>query len=237
DSRGALWLALDNGISRVELSSPLTKFTLQSGIGTGVLTMRRFDGNIYLGTTNGLLKYDSAKKFFNPVPGIPQNQIFTILRDGDELLVAGDGLFAIKDKKVTTIRPSVSGDLTLSGLYIPRKNRDLLIGGGPFGAVVFTRKNGNQPGTEPTPWHFGGNIPGVTEQIWSFSENSSGKIWAGSANGIVYRITPVIDNTGNLDKAKTLVETFSAKQGLKDAVGTVTTIKGKSYFNADTLLY
>jgi len=237
DSRGALWLALDNGISRVEISSPLTKFTLQSGIGTGVLTMRRFDGNIYLGTTNGLLKYDSAKKFFNPVPGIPQNQIFTILRDGDELLVAGDGLFAIKDKKVTTIRPSVSGDLTLSGLYIPRKNRDLLIGGGPFGAVVFTRKNGNQPGTEPTPWHFGGNIPGVTEQIWSFSENSSGKIWAGSANGIVYRITPVIDNAGNLDKAKTLVETFSAKQGLKDAVGTVTTIKGKSYFNADTLLY
>ncbi len=237
DSRGALWLALDNGISRVEISSPLTKFALQSGIGTGVLTMRRFKGTIYLGTTNGLLQFDSTKKFFDPVPGIPQNQIFSLLPDGNELLVAGDGLFAIKDKKANIIRPSVSGDLTLSGLYIPRKNRDLLFGGGPFGTVVFTRKNGDQPGKEPTPWHFAGYVPGVTEQIWSFSENSSGKIWAGSANGIVYRITAAIDEAGNLDKTKTVVETFSAKQGLKDAVGTVITIKGKSYFNADTILY
>jgi hypothetical protein len=31
DKKGSLWLALDNGISRVEIASPLTKFGLQSG--------------------------------------------------------------------------------------------------------------------------------------------------------------------------------------------------------------
>ena len=237
DSRGTLWLALDNGISRVETASPLTKFGLQSGINTGVLCMRRFEGTIYIGTTNGLLQFDVTRKKFEPVPGIPENQIFSLLPDGNELLVTGDGLFAIKNKKVITIRPSVSGDLSLTSLHISDKNPDLLFGGGTFGVVVFTREKRSGVAKESSPWRFAGYVPGIPEQIWTFSENSEGKIWAGSANGVVYRLTPVIDENGNLDKKKTIVETFGAAQGLIDAVGTVASIKGNSYFVADSFLY
>ena len=237
DTKGGLWLGLDNGISRVEISSPLTKFTLQSGISTGVLSIKRFDGILYAGTTNGLLQYDSTKQFFKPVPGIPQNQIFTLLPDGKELLVPGDGLFAIRNNKTITIRPSVSGDLTLSSLYIPKKNPDILFGAGQFGMAVFTRKTLDSNNKRYSDWHFAGNVPGISGQIWTISEKSDGKIWGGTTDGIVYLLTSVLDENGNLDKKKTTVQIFGAAQGLKNAFGTVVSIKGTNYFPADTFLY
>ena len=238
DKKGTLWLALDNGISRVETASPLTQFTLQSGINTGVLSMQRIDGSLYIGTTNGLLRYDSSKQFFEPVPGIPQNQIFSLLRDGNELLVPGDGLFAIKDKRTFTIRPSVSADLSLTALYISHKNPDILLGGGQFGIAIFTgQNNGTNSDKGSATWHFAGNVPGISEQIWAFSENKDGKIWAGSANGIVYRLTLVFDENRNPDPKKTVVEQFGVAQGLKNGVGTVFSIKGTSFFPADSTLY
>jgi K+-sensing histidine kinase KdpD/CheY-like chemotaxis protein/ligand-binding sensor domain-containing protein len=234
DKKGTLWLALDNGISRVETASPLTQFTLQSGINTGVLSMQRIAGSLYIGTTNGLLRFDSSKKYFEPVPGIPQNQIFSLLSDGNELLVPGDGLFGIRDKKTFTIRPSVSADLSLTALYISKKFPDILIGGGQFGIAVFSRKSEID---KKSSWQFAGNVPGISEQVWAFSENKDGTIWAGSANGIVYRLTLAFDEKGNPDPKKTIVEPYGAAQGLKNGVGTVYLIKGTSFFPADSTLY
>ena len=231
DKKGMLWLALDNGLSRVETASPLTQFTLQSGINTGVLSMQRFNGNLYLGTTNGLLVYDSIRHYFEPVPGIPQNQIFSLTTDGNELLVPGDGLFSVKNKKAYTIRPSVSADLTLSAIYIYKKNPNILLGGGPFGIAIFYRTN------ESSPWIFGGNIPGVAEQIWSFSENKDGTLWAGSANSVVYRLAFVIDQHGIPNTKKTIVETIRPDESINDLTGIVININGKSYFTADSVLY
>src|SRR5258705_463146 len=170
--KGTLCLTLVNGISRVETASPFTKFGLQAGINTGVLFLRRFEGDIYVGTSNGLLKLDQKTGIFSPVPAIPLNQIFTVLPDGKELLVPGDGLFKIKDNKSYTIKESVSADLTLSALYISKKYPDILIGGGTFGIAIFSRSKGE--------WVFTGYVPGVSDQIWSFSENPDGSIWARS---------------------------------------------------------
>src|SRR5204863_5298318 len=156
DKKGTLWLALDNGISRVETASPLTQFNLQSGITTAVSTATRFDGDIYVGTTNGLLRFDQNRQYFELVSGIAQNQIFGLVADGNELLVAGDGLFGVKNKKAFTIRKSVSGDLTLSALCISKKDPNLLLCGGTSGVAVFKRKN------QSGDWEYKGYIPGIT---------------------------------------------------------------------------
>jgi len=237
DTKESLWMGLDNGISRVEISSPLTKFTLQSGINTAVQAIKRFNGSIYIGTTNGLLGYDSGKHLFEPVPGIPKNQIFNLLIDGNELLVPGDGLFAIKDGKATTIRASVSGDLSLSQLYIPDKNKCILFAGGPFGMAVFTRKCEDSAGEKTSDWHFAGNVPGIVGQVISISENKDGKIWVGTVNGLVYQLTTVLDENGNIDKKKTFIEKYGPSQGLKDASGAILGVNGTSYFVADSFLY
>jgi K+-sensing histidine kinase KdpD/CheY-like chemotaxis protein/ligand-binding sensor domain-containing protein len=229
DKKGTLWLTLDNGISRVETASPLTKFGLQAGINTGVLFLKRFENDIYIGTSNGLLKLDQNAGIFKPVPGIPLNQIFTALPDGKELLVPGDGLFKIKDNKTYTIKESVSADLTLSALYISKKYPDVLIGGGTFGIAIFTRSNGN--------WLFTGYVPGVSDQIWSFSENPDGSIWAGTQSGFVYLVNLAFDTKGSVDLQKTKFERFGPESGFRSGLGQVYFIKGKNYFIGDSTLY
>jgi K+-sensing histidine kinase KdpD/CheY-like chemotaxis protein/ligand-binding sensor domain-containing protein len=229
DKKGTLWLTLDNGISRVETASPFTKFGLQSGINTGVLFLRRYEGDIYIGTSNGLLKLDQKSAVFKPVPGIILNQIFTALPDADGLLVPGDGLFKIKNNKTYTIKESVSADLTLSALYISKKYPDILIGGGTFGIAIFTRSKGD--------WVFTGYIPGVSDQIWSFSENADGTIWAGTQSGIVYLVNLAFDTKGGVDLQKTKFERFGPESGFRNGLGQVYFIKGKNYFIGDSTLY
>jgi ligand-binding sensor domain-containing protein len=183
DKKGALWLALDNGISRIGINSPLSQFNAQSGISAGVLTIKRFEGDLYIGTTSGLLVYDSIRQVFNPVPGIPQNQIFALSIDGDKLLVGCDGLFGIKNKKAFAIHRSVSGDFTLASLHISKKYPDLLLAGGTFGLAIFDRKKSTNVPVQNNPWNFKGLTPGITERIVVFSEDKDGTIWAGSSNG------------------------------------------------------
>jgi K+-sensing histidine kinase KdpD/CheY-like chemotaxis protein len=236
DSHGILWLALDNGISRVDINSPVTQFTLQSGINTGVLNLIRFQGSIYIGTTNGLLVYDTVKRYFEPVRDIAQNQVFNLISDGRELLVAGDGLFGVRNKKAFTIRPSVSGDLTISGLYISNKRPDLLFAGGTFGIALF-KKNDKQSGEGHNPWNFEGYIPGISEQVWTFGEDEEGKIWAGTQNSVIYRLTVSFDEKNDIDVKKAKVETFGPAQGINFLTGPVYYVNHTSWFFSDSALY
>ncbi|MBS1632237.1 MAG: hypothetical protein JST10_06650, partial [Bacteroidetes bacterium] len=231
DKRGTLWLAMDNGISRVNITSPLTQFNLQSGISTSVLSVARFEGDLYAGTTNGLLHFDNETKRFELVQGIPQNQVFNLISDGNELLVSGDGLFAVKNKKAFTLRPSVSGDLTFSVIHIPKSDSNLLLGGGPFGAAVFKRKN------KTASWYFSGYVPGITDQIWTFAENKDGTFWAGAQNGWVYRISLAFDANGNIDKKKTSFAKYGVNDGYTKGSGLVFTINNINYFSADSSLF
>ncbi len=231
DKRGTLWLAMDNGISRVDITSPLTQFNLQSGISTGVLSMIRFEGDLYIGTTNGLLRFNPAKKVFELISEIPQNQIFALLPDGNELVVCGDGLFGIKNRKTFSIRRSVSADLTLNALYIPKNDSNLLFGGGTFGVAVFTRKN------RTSNWEFKGYIPGVADQIWSFAGNKDGTFWAGTQNGWDYRINLAFDKNGDIDKKKTFFEKFGVKDGYTNGTGSIFNIHGINYFSGDSSFF
>ncbi len=230
DRKGILWLALDNGISRVEIASPFSQFTLQSGISTSVLSMARLDGTIYIGTTNGVLVYDSSRKYFEPVTGMPQNQIFGFLKIGDELLIPGDGLYSIKNKKTTVIRPSISGDLSITNLYNPKKHPDVVIAGGTFGVAAFQKETGS------AKWRFEGYIKGISDQIWTFSETKDGKIWAGTQNAIVFKITLGFDEDGRINLSKTSFEEYGPKNGINNLTGTVVTLNGISYFSTDSTL-
>ncbi|HVT84895.1 MAG TPA: GAF domain-containing protein [Chitinophagaceae bacterium] len=145
--------------------------------------------------------------------------------------MSGDGLFAIKNRKAFTIRPSVSADLTLSGIYIPKNDSNLLLGGGQFGVSVFNRKN------KTANWEFKGYVPGITDQIWTFAENKDGTYWAGTQNGWDYRLHIVFDENGNLDKKRTSFEKYGVKDGYTNGIGTVYTIHGTNYFVADSSLF
>jgi hypothetical protein len=231
DNRGLLWLTLDNGISSVETNSPLTQFTNQSGISTSTLSLSRFNNDLYLGTSNGLMKYDPSGRRFVLNPLIPPNQTFTLLNDDNKLLVANDGLFAVAKNRTYTVKSSVGGDLQLSGLQKLKEHPNVLLGGTTFGVAVFYRTSPVQE------WSFVGQVPGIDNQFWTFAENPDGSFWAGTQNVDVYHIIPVFDKDGKPDLSKFTFTKYGAADGLVDGLGSVYNVNGKNYFGGDSALY
>jgi ligand-binding sensor domain-containing protein len=118
DQKGVLWVGLDNGISRVETASPLKQFTIQSGIKTAVLSIKRHEGDLYIGTTNGLMRMNKTISQFELIDEVPSNQIFELVPDNNTLLVSSDGLFYIKNKSAHLVKASKGGDLQMTALEI-----------------------------------------------------------------------------------------------------------------------
>ena len=222
DKKGTLWLALDNGISRVETSSPLTRFGIQSGITTGVLSINRFQNDLVIGTTNGASKFNHQKSYFEPVQGIPLNQIFNLVTDSNQLLVPGDGLYAIKGNQTIKMAASVSGDLSMAAVFRPSVYSNYLVAGGQSGVSIFERTNA--PGGHA--WRFLGFVKAINDQIWTFAENKDGSIWAGTQNERVYRISLAFDANNTVDFDKITVKSYGRESGLINALGQVTGVKG-----------
>lgn len=232
---GTLWLAMDNGISRVEINSQFTQFTLQSGITTSVLSVNRFQGDLYVGTTNGILKFNREKKIFEANKIIPQNQIFALLNQGGEMLVGGDGLFYIRDGQTVMVKRSVAGDLTFNSFFVPSFYPNLLLAGATTGVGVFIKQPGSQPGGADG-FKYVGLIPGIREQVWSFGEDSANNVWAGTQNNLVMRIAiPSIDGSPQIERAH--VDSFGINNGLKNSIGSLTSVNRKPYFLWDSGYY
>jgi GAF domain-containing protein/DNA-binding response OmpR family regulator len=229
DTKGTLWLALDNGISRVETSSPLTQFTNQSGINTATLVIDRFKGTLFLGTTNGLLRFNEKTSKFEPVHGIPPNQTFTLLADNNNLLIPNDGLFMIQDGKVKSIQPSIGGNMQLAGMLQSNKYPNLLYGGATSGVKIFTKTSSG--------WKYLGPLPNLDDQVWTFSENNDGSVWVGTQSGVVYKITPAFDQSGQPVLSKFVYQRYGEEQGLQNAQGNVYKIKGDTWFPAEGGIY
>lgn len=238
DHKGNLWLALDNGISRVDISSPLTTFGIQSGLNTAALSIKRFEDTLYLGTTNGLLRLNQSNGKFEEVQGIPLTQIFTMAVNDNRLLVPNDGLYDVKDGKTSLIRASNSGDMQMSGMKILTSHPEILFGGATFGPAVFTKgKMISGKRDSSGHWIYRGNIPGIPEAVWTFTEDSVGRIWVGTQNSTVFRVTLAFNDQGEPDLKRTEVQKFSSADGLGTGSGPVFMVKGKTYFVADSALY
>ncbi|MCU7549605.1 GAF domain-containing protein [Chitinophagaceae bacterium LB-8] len=224
DQKGVLWVGLDNGISRIETASPLTQFTTQSGIKTAVLSIKRHDGDLYLGTSNGLMRMNKTVARFELINEIPSNQIFELVPDNNTLLVSSDGLFYIQDRKAHLIKASKGGDLQITALKIFDKYPNVLFAGVQGALVAFYR---NGIGSD---WKFAGHIPGITDYIWSIIKTRDDRLWAGTQGNGVIRISNLFDKTGNLTLQNAKVEQFGPSQGLSPGGCAVFSIQGKEYF-------
>ena len=86
DTSGMLWLGLDNGISKVELSSSITTFSKQSGLKTGVLSIDRMGGNLFIGTPIGISVLNKEKRVFDTGEFGGAVQVFDMLKKGENLI-------------------------------------------------------------------------------------------------------------------------------------------------------
>jgi len=112
DKNGSLWIAMDNGIAQIDINSPLSFWHEDSGIEGAVMSVARFEGEIYVGTWQGIYHMNTNeesknKRLLNSFIAVPDIQTqcwnLTVIKcNGSEKLLAStsQGLFVIYSDRV-----------------------------------------------------------------------------------------------------------------------------------------
>ena len=183
DRQGGLWLALYNGISRVEIPSPLSLFSESSGLSGDVVAITRHRGVLYVATVLGVFALDTRRfpAKFTAVPGT-NTQCWSFLPVSEYLYVASNsGVLQIAGDSITNL--GFSGALSL---HLCRKNPDILFVGMTSGLALFRR--------ERNQWIPAGKRAGITEEIRSIAEDDQGILWLGTKSQGILRVeSPAAD--------------------------------------------
>ncbi len=178
DLQRNIWVGLDNGIDRIEINAPLYYYADNTGsIGT-VYTARIFEGNIYLGTNQGLFYSPwSVGESYHPfafalVEG-SQGQVWDLTVANGELLCGhNDGTYKVLDNRLVKLSPITGGWILRQAAEQP----NTLLQGTYTGLAVFERSvNG---------WQFSHRIRGFNDPTQFIAPVSDTKVWASGYKGL-----------------------------------------------------
>jgi signal transduction histidine kinase/ligand-binding sensor domain-containing protein len=187
DRQGGLWLAMDNGLSRVEAPSPFSVFDERAGIKGAVESIIKHQGTLYVATRLGVFYLQPrligpagnvlVPQRFMPVSGIAA-QSWSLLAMGNILLAAtGDGVYQIQGRAATLIRKSDRQSLEL--LRSQLDTTRVYIGLADGLAVLRRRRN---------QWIDEGKINGIDIEVRSIVETNAGRLWLGTRSQGVIRV-------------------------------------------------
>jgi signal transduction histidine kinase len=223
DSSDMLWLGLDNGISKVELSPSITTFSKQSGLKTGILSIQRVQERLVIGTPIGISTLNKNSGKFEQIDFGGGTQVFDMLPIGEDLIfrtINGIGVLKGDLQIGYELADSwLSGSVFLNSKHLDQR---VIVGSG-LGVAVIRKKAGN------TNWEKEGHFPGNFHGVWTLAETKEGDIWAGTQSGYAYKITPVLDQEGNLDFAKSKIVTYGGENQEKAGDGVIYGVAGKIF--------
>lgn len=242
DQKGHLWLALDNGITRIAIGSPITFFKDNAGLGATIKSTTRYLNTIYVATTLGIYylpvsdfsrippTYDFNMQFDKPdfvqVSEITDDcwDLFSFKYNNEILLLAAlDFSIAQIDQnnEVTKIIEGYPNDVYQSKIDPAR-----VFIGMENGLVSIYRKDGK--------WTIEGKIKGINEPGYKIIEDPDGNLWVGTNNGSVY----VMNITNfNLVKENPKVFRYDTTHGLPEGDIYVELVNDKPLFATSKGLY
>jgi len=225
DHSGAIWVATDNGISRIDYDSPMSFFDKRNNLSSLTSDIIRHDGMLYLAANNGAFYLDPQTRTFERI-GNSNIQTFSFLKWDDELFMGSfGGLFKIENKHAIPIKQTVGNELNIQVLIRSKVNPNrIYIGAEGLWSLL---KKGNE-------WIDEGQLLDIQDAITSIKETSDGKLWVGTNAYGVYKITPPTNTEDKISKDGITVEKF-------DDLGTSATfiykINGTEYFTTFDSIY
>ncbi len=238
DPSGNLWLALSNGISRVETGAALTRFSDYRGLTGSVKSITRFDNTLYAATNTGLYNIDKkhynkdltdfARSYFTPVDRIDFEcwDMITYRHNDEEILlvITNDYIMEVgKNNKTQFLFNEYANTIHQSKLD---PNRVFV--GLESGLMSIYRKAGK--------WINEGYIEGIDEWIDNLSEDHMGNLWAGTQDEGILRLH--IQNfkaDGLLGEYS--VSRFGEEQGLPKGPFIISQFRGPVTVATNTGLY
>ncbi len=226
DQTGNLWLALSNGISRVEINTPMTKFTDSKGLPGTIQAITRFNDRIYATTNVGLFYLDQepyapslsdfSQPVFRAVPGIEiecWDMITFSYREEKILLVLTntDIVEVTSNNQTKSLLVEYPYDLYQSKLDSAR-----VFVGLESGLASLYRENGQ--------WTLEGYIEGVHENITNISEDHIGNLWMGTPEDVVLRMH--IRNFKDNRIGEFTISRYGEEEGLPEGPFIISQYKG-----------
>ncbi|OFX87401.1 MAG: hypothetical protein A2W99_07105 [Bacteroidetes bacterium GWF2_33_16] len=177
-----LWLALNNGISRCDISVPISYWNESVGLEGIIEAIDRDKGILFLATHQGIYYFEDNQlnKLQNNITQAWDLLKFTIQGKNKDILLAAttQGVYEIDNLK---LKPIVKIS-TVYTLYQSKSNPDLLYAG-LNNDLAILKFNGSK-------FDFLGTIPHSGISVRSINEDSNGDIWIGTYRDGVLRIIP-----------------------------------------------
>ena len=182
DREGALWMAQDGGIVRLDLAASMTRFDEPLGIGGAVEKVVRHRGRLYAATREGLRRLETrtgGMPHFQGTPGL-EGQTWDLVSTGEGLIVGGQGgAYVVRGTRVARIRPAGH----VYALYRDPDAPDRIFAGLDDGLAVLERRGGR--------WRDAGRIEGVTEEVRSIARTGPRTLWLGTSyQGLLELVFP-----------------------------------------------
>lgn len=235
DREHGLWLATGNGVSRVNVESPLTALGERSGLVGAVLTLARHAGALYAGTTEGLFRLTDGADGNGRFERVPQavGQNWSLLPMDGQLLVAGnEGVFAIDPhgavhKLLVTPRPNH----VESAQSLLRSRTD------PARVFVAYQDGVGTMHWNGRTWVDEGRIPAATREARTLAQDADGTLWLGLWAGGVGHLRLPADWRGAADPRPVAFDLYTAHDGLPEGAQSVATIDGNVRFLTSRGIY
>jgi len=175
EKNGTLWAALNNGITKIDISPRLTFFDKTTMLPGEIIGVIRSKNQIYFYGTKGI--YALTKEGIMPVKNIT-SACWSMLEAQNELLAAtSKGVFVINQ---LTAR-ELSTDFSLS-LCKSSQNSNLIYVGQNKNISTLEYKNNS--------WKYSGNFFTINKEIRNIVEDPDGSLWLEIPTSEIYRLYP-----------------------------------------------
>ncbi|WP_348730334.1 ATP-binding protein [Rheinheimera texasensis] len=166
DQQQGLWLGTDNGIARLQLGLGFSRFNLAQGLDGNVYAMQRFNGQLYVGTAQGLYRLQPGPlPVFSAVPGF-HGAVFALQPYQNQLIVGHyNGVYRL-------------GPVGAELLHKFDSANGLLLVPGAEPMLLVAELNGiSRLKPEGEHWRFVGRIPDVHDNATLMQLDRQGVVW------------------------------------------------------------
>jgi len=207
DKNGSIWFALDTGISRLDLYSPLRFFNSDMGLNGTVSAIQPFNHQLFIGTTDGLKVMEDTRFAY-------VDEITAIIQDLDtiknHLIVATslDKLYSIApDLKKTVIDHSKTQSKGIFlEILIPEESNDSFL--------CLYEEGVFQVQWEKGSWAVKQDLHGAFKDAQNLIQEKPGTLWIDTGVSGFYRVTYDVSPSGEFDLSDALIKNYFSNEGV-----------------------
>jgi signal transduction histidine kinase len=232
DKNQVLWIGTEKGITRIDISSPMsTWYSISEKTGTiwGIIS---YNESIYFWGVNGIYRLNNkeAEKIHDQTYGLVEFHDPGVPSGTRLLAINSNALVEIKNNRLIELI-NFPERLLYQQIFISKHHPDRIYLYGANGLHLIRFNNGR--------WKWEDNIAGINVGIQSFTEDSSGDLWlAVSNNRKLIRLMPQEKVPGSADRgADYLKQLYDPPENVAARWIRCFAVNGKAVFGTDKGLF